>query len=91
MAKSSRGRAPRDKKPSLKLPQWLGTPGAPKPPKTPRGDPARSRRGLEAASQRRRVVFVEAHGRPMTHGRPKLRSRRRLLKEYSNSLPESMM
>ncbi len=35
MAKSSRGRAPRDKKPSLKLPQWLGTPGAPKPPKTP--------------------------------------------------------
>ena len=35
MAKSSRGRAPRDKKPSLKLPQWLGTPGAPKPPQPP--------------------------------------------------------
>ena len=35
MAKSSRGRAPRDKKPSLKLPQWPSTPGAPKPPKTP--------------------------------------------------------
>ena len=34
MAKSSRGRAPRVKKPSLKLPQWPSTPGAPKPPKT---------------------------------------------------------
>mgnify|MGYP006996868801 CR=1 FL=1 len=36
MAKSSRGRAPRDKKPSLRLPQWLGTPGAPKTPPPPR-------------------------------------------------------
>ena len=35
MAKSRRGRAPRVKKPSLKLPQWPSTPGAPKPPKTP--------------------------------------------------------
>ncbi len=35
MAKSKRGRAPRGKKPSLKLPQWPSTPGAPKPPKTP--------------------------------------------------------
>jgi hypothetical protein len=35
MAKSNRGRAPRVRKPSLKLPQRLGTPGAPKPPKTP--------------------------------------------------------
>ena len=34
MAKSNRGRAPRVKKPSLKLPQWPSTPGAPKPPKT---------------------------------------------------------
>ena len=32
MAKSSRGRAPRDKKPSLKLPEW---PYTPKPPQTP--------------------------------------------------------
>ncbi len=32
MAKSSRGRAPRDKKPSLKLPEW---PCTPKPPQTP--------------------------------------------------------
>ncbi len=35
MAKSSRGRGPRVKKPSLRLPQWPSTPGAPKPPKTP--------------------------------------------------------
>ena len=35
MAKSNRGRAPRVKKPSLKLPQWPSTPGAPKPPKMP--------------------------------------------------------
>ncbi len=35
MAKSRRGRAPRVKKPSFKLPQWPSTPGAPKPPKTP--------------------------------------------------------
>ncbi len=34
MAKSNRGRAPRVKKPSLRLPQWPSTPGAPKPPKT---------------------------------------------------------
>ena len=34
MAKKSRGRTPRNKKLSLKLP-GLGTPGAPKPPKTP--------------------------------------------------------
>jgi hypothetical protein len=33
MAKKSRGRAPRDKKPSLKLPEW---PCRPKPPRTPR-------------------------------------------------------
>jgi hypothetical protein len=32
MAKSSRGRAPRDKKRSLKLPEW---PCTPKPPQTP--------------------------------------------------------
>ncbi len=32
MAKKSRGRGPRVKKPSLKLPEW---PGTPKPPKTP--------------------------------------------------------
>jgi hypothetical protein len=32
MAKKSRGRAPRDKKPSLKLPEW---PCTPKPPQTP--------------------------------------------------------
>ena len=32
MAKSNRGRAPRVKKPSFKLPAW---PGTPKPPKTP--------------------------------------------------------
>ena len=36
MAKSRRGRAPRVKKPSLKLPQWPSTPGAPKPPPPPR-------------------------------------------------------
>ena len=39
MAKSNRGRAPRVKKPSLKLPQWPSTPGAPKPPKTPPAPP----------------------------------------------------
>ena len=39
MAKSSRGRAPRVKKPSLKLPQWPSTPGAPKPPKTTPASP----------------------------------------------------
>ena len=33
MAKSSRGRAPRDKKPSLKFPKW---PCTPEPPRTPR-------------------------------------------------------
>ena len=36
MAKSSRGRAPRDKKPSLKLPEWPGTPRPPQTPPPPR-------------------------------------------------------
>ena len=36
MAKKSRGRAPRDKKPSLKLPEWPGTPKGPKAPPPPR-------------------------------------------------------
>lgn len=36
MAKSSRGRAPRDKKPSLKFPEWPCTPERPRTPPPPR-------------------------------------------------------